>query len=282
MPGARYQLDHVVSHGDVDLVGEFKGRAVLGLLERAAVEASAALGFDADWYTRNQCLWVVRRTWMTRHRAIGGRDRLLLDTWIEDFRRARSLRRYTIHREGDSAPAITACTDWVYCDAASGRPRRVPEDMERAFSGDAGSLAPLDRAPKVAAPGDEQCHFATRRVRTSDLDHVVHVNNGIWASYLEDAAEEWLASQGWPLGAMLEAGGAFRPKTLDIEYVAEGFPGDELQIHSAAETLPPPGRREPFTLLQSVRKADGSLALRARSDWSWLRRPDVLGAAPRR
>ena len=64
MPGARYQLDHVVSHGDVDLVGEFKGRAVLGLLERAAVEASAALGFDADWYTRNQCVWVVVRSWM--------------------------------------------------------------------------------------------------------------------------------------------------------------------------------------------------------------------------
>lgn len=282
MRGAYYELDHTVSHGDVDLVGEFKVRAVLGLLERAAVEASAALGFDAEWYTESRCLWVVRRTRMQRHRALGGRDRLTLHTWVEDFRRARSLRRYAIHCNGESEPALTASTDWVYCDAISGRPRRVPEEMERAFSGDAASLPTLARAAAVESPDPTTGHHSARRVRASDLDHVAHVNNGIWANYLEDAAEEWLAENGWPLPAMLEAGGAFRLAALDLEYVAEGFSGDELRIHSAAEAPLADARRTPFALRQEIHKADGSLALRARSEWDWLERPAVLGAPPRR
>ena len=284
--GTLYQLEQTISHGDVDLVGELKVRSLLGLFERAAVEASAALGFDPAWYSEHEALWIVRRTVVERHRAVGGCDRIQLRTWIEDFRRARSLRRYEIRRQGEREPAITATTDWVYCDV-NGRPRRVPTEMEEAFTGAAESLPSLARPAAVVPPEPATSQATSFDVRSSQLDHVAHVNNGVWASFLEDGIEQLLAREGWTTPAMIELGGAFRISRIDLEYLAEGHAGDTLLVQSSFDEAPPArGQQAPqkgsFSARQTVKKSDGSLAMRAASTWQWIERPQVLGHAPKR
>jgi acyl-CoA thioester hydrolase len=284
---ASFDFDHTISHGDVDFVGEFKTAALLGLLEQTAIEASARLGFGADWYSEQGCYWIVRRTRLERHASLGGHDRVRVRTWVDDFRRARSIRRYELRRVGETETAITASTDWVFCDAIRGRPRRVPKEMEKAFAGEAGTLPPRPRAAPLPLPEAAAAETMQRHVRASHLDHVAHVNNGVWATFLEDGAEALLARHGFSVPEMLARGGAFRLKRLDLEYLAEGLPGDALSVRSAFAGAPPAPTHDgngtmSFDLHQSVEKPDATTAVRSASHWHWLRRAPILGHPPTR
>jgi YbgC/YbaW family acyl-CoA thioester hydrolase len=109
---------------------------------------------------------------------------------------------------------------------------------------------------------------------------VVHVNNGIYAHFLEDAALEVVAAAGWPLQRMLEHGGAMRVQSLDIEYFADAQPGDELEVKTwqlsaiCSDILP-----RAAVFLQSIQRGPMEI-LRAKSEWVWRRRATVLGAPP--
>jgi acyl-CoA thioester hydrolase len=68
-------------------------------------------------------------------------DELELTTWISDVKRATAIRHYTVTRVSDGALLARARTLWVWVDAKTGRPIRIPD----------GFLA--DFAPNIA---DEQ------------------------------------------------------------------------------------------------------------------------------
>jgi acyl-CoA thioester hydrolase len=277
-----YRLERHLSHADVDFLGELKIAALLGLLEQAAVEASTAVGFDADRYTREGRIWIIRRTRLQRFVPVGGGDHLEVETHVRDFRRARSLRQYTVRR-GETVVA-SASTDWVYCDLHTGRPVRVPHELQRAFDG-GNALPMLARAESVAAavPADAVTYEVI--VQPSHLDHVTHVNNAVYANYLEDGAFALFAARGWPLSRMLAASGALRVAWLDTEYLNDALAGDHLIVQSwlADHAAPADGSdsvpREAY-LLQAITRADGTPVMRTQSDWVWRTKPPVVGAVP--
>jgi acyl-CoA thioester hydrolase len=296
----RYALEHRVSHADVDLLGEVKVGALLGLLEQAAVEASWECGFDPGWYTARGRVWIIRRTRLERTVPLGGGDRVRVATHVLDWRRARSLRAYAIERIGaDGAPvaAARATTDWVYCDMTTGRPASVPEDMRRAFSGV--EHVTLPRARAIPESGSGEPVVLSIVVRPSLLDHVTHVNNAAYAALLEDGAFELFAAHGWPLTRMLDGGGALRMARIDLEYLDDAVAGDDLLVRSwiapaddaadAQRAAPPaevlaeaasPGVPRGVRLLQTIARRDGGRIMRSTSDWVWRRRPAVLGGVP--
>jgi len=271
------------SHADVDFLGELKVSALLGLLEQSAVEASTAAGFDPAWYTAHGCVWLVRRTRLERLRPVGGGDALGISTHVADFRRARSLRRYAVRRTGGwedrgEAEAVRASTDWVYCEIARARPVSVPDEMRVALFGT--TAAPAERrARRVEIPDGPPAAVLGLRVRATDLDHMMHVNNAVWADFLENAALALFEQRGRGLAAMLGEGGALRIRSLDLEYLGDARLGQDLEVHSWLEDDPGAIGANP-TLVQAVRQADGRRLLRARTTWCWRVRPRVLGGAP--
>ena len=54
-------------------------------------------------------------------------------TWVADFRKVRSLRRYKFVRAADQKVLARGETDWVFVDARSGRPRAIPIEIKNAF-----------------------------------------------------------------------------------------------------------------------------------------------------
>jgi acyl-CoA thioester hydrolase len=54
-------------------------------------------------------------------------------TWIVDFSRVRSLRRYKFLRASDGKLLVRGETDWVFVNAKSGRPCSIPEAIKQAF-----------------------------------------------------------------------------------------------------------------------------------------------------
>ncbi|MBM4266940.1 MAG: hypothetical protein FJ144_10050 [Deltaproteobacteria bacterium] len=277
-----------VSHASVDFLGELKVSALLGLLEQTAVEASAEAGWDPARYAAEKRVWIVRRTRLERLVPLGGGDHLRIATHVDDFRRARSIRRYAVERTArfrettdTSRHAARATTDWVYCDAASGRPVTVTDEMKSALFGEAAPV--LARAPRVELPVAEPRSRLRLPVRPSHLDHMGHVNNAVWADFLEDGAFELFAEAGFGLDRMLRAEGALRVRRLDLEYLAEARVGQDLCILSWLEALERSTDRDAparARLVQAIDDGDGKRLVRAASEWVWRSRAEILGGAP--
>lgn len=274
-----YELWCRVSHAEVDFLGEQKLSALLGLLERAAVEASGASGYNARRYAEERRVWLIRRTLVSRWLPVGGTDELRVLTRVADVRRARSLREYRVHCNGRLV--AEGITDWVYCDLESRRPTRIPVELASALYGSHGAPS-LDRAPSPPDGPEGELVTLVRTVMASDLDHVGHMNNALYANVLEDGAFVWLHRQGFPLEAMLAIGGALRPVGLDIEYFADAGPGDTLFVDTWGERLAPATETPPrlLALYQRIRTQDDRILVRAISCWQWRWRSRVLGEPP--
>jgi acyl-CoA thioesterase FadM len=277
-----YRLERRVSHADVDFLGELKVSALLGLFEQAAIEASIDAGYDAETYMRERRIWIIHRTRLQRLVPVGGGDRIEVETAVCDVRRVRSLRRYVARKA--TVEIAHATTDWVYCDMATGRPARVPEALQRTFLPEGGVPAPLPRAASLRVEPPLEAVDFRLTVQPSHLDHVTHVNNAVYANFLEDGAFALFAAHGWSLTRMLLVDGALRIAWLDAEYRSDALVGEELIVRSwlsdgtwvaAADEHPHAAK-----LLQVICRVDGREVVRAASDWVWRQKPAVLGGVP--
>lgn len=262
-----------VRHHEVDPFGRLTPASLLRHCAQVAIDASADAGFDAAWYAAAGGHWIVRRTTFERTGIARADDVLAIRTWVEDFRRVRSHRRYDVQTE-EGGPIATARTDWVYVDLASGRPRRIPAAIEEGFGHLAGAGSARDAWH--APPPPPGAVRTSQRVRWSDLDALVHVNNAAWLDLLVEATLDVFAGLGWPAARLVAAGAMPHVVAADLEYLDAARHGDALATltwcTAAAHAL---------VVHQEMRRAgDGVLAVRAATTWRWQHEPALVPATP--
>jgi acyl-CoA thioester hydrolase len=251
-----------VRHDELDRFGRLQPAAYLRYLAHVAVEASAAAGYDAAWYLANGTHWIVRRSTFMLPHPVTADERLAIRTWVEDFRRVRSHRRYEV-RGNDGRLCLEGRCDWVYVDRATGRPRRVPPAMEAAFGAAAGSA---ERAPWRAPPAPVAPAVGTHRVRLCEIDPVGHVNNAAYLDIVAQAALDALEAAGWSLDRMIETGGVPLVAGADLEHLAGARYGDRLEI--ATWFRPAPGALDAHQRV--VLAGTDRPLLNATTRWRWV------------
>ena len=214
-------------HDELDRFGRLHPGVYLRYLAHAAVEASTAVGFDAAWYAAAGTVWIVRRSTFEVWHPARADERLAIRTWVEDFRRVRSHRRYEV-RGADGAPVLEALTDWVYVDVESGRPRRVPRELEAAFGCAPGNGR--EREPWSAPPAPPVPALGTHRVRACEVDAIGHVNNAVYLDLATQAVLDAVENAGWSLDRMLAGGIVPVLARADLEYLEGARYGDRLAI----------------------------------------------------
>ena len=85
--------------------------------------------------------WVIRTHRIEYLSPAFAGDVITVQTWVANFRKVRSLRRYKFIRAADQTVLAEAETDWVFVDAATGRPRAIPDAIRKAFGVPAGAAA---------------------------------------------------------------------------------------------------------------------------------------------
>jgi acyl-CoA thioester hydrolase len=257
-----YTAEVVVRQDELDPFGRLHPAVYLRYLAHAAVEASTAAGYDAAWYASAGAMWFIRRSTFAVLRPATLGERLVIRTWVEDFRRVRSHRSYEM-RGADGEPRVTARTDWVYVDAATGRPRRIPPEMEQAFGVD--GVPSQERAAFAAPPPPAAPALARHRVRVSEVDSVGHVNNAVYLDLLAQATLDALAEVGWPLDRMLAAGAVPVLASGDLEYLDGARYGEELTLRTWFTAA-----ADGVQAHQIVAREDGPRPLvRASTRWDW-------------
>ena len=162
MPVIHRQAFHV-RYYECDAYGHLTNVNYLRWMQEAAFGASMAVGYDFAHYTELGHLWLIRETDIEYIAPLAYGAEVTVKTWVADFRRAHSLRRYEFVDTHTGQIAARASTDWVYIDTETLRPAMVPEAMQLAFcpDGPPEADAPRKRFPKLIPPS--QGAFTIRR-----------------------------------------------------------------------------------------------------------------------
>lgn len=251
-----------------DAYGHLNNTYYVRFMQEAAFAASAAAGYSLERYTELGRYWLAYITEVEYLRPVRYGDDVQVKTWVEYFRRSSSRRRYELRVAGSDELVARGHTDWVYVDAASGRPTSITPDMAAAFFPEGAPERHAERDPFPAAPPPPAGVYNTHlRVRWQDIDSAGMVNNPVYLEYIEAAGFRAVAHFGWPFQRMQQAGFGVLLRKTHIRYVQPARLDDELEISTWASQV----RRSTAVRHYAIRRAqDGELLAEANCLGVWV------------
>jgi len=185
--------------------GRLRTSVLLRYAQDVAWFHSASRGFDRAWYAERGLTWLVRAAEVAMVAPIAVGSDVVGTTRVIGWRRVWARRRTEFH---DPAGSLVAWTqiDWVLLDAR-GAPTRIPAEFEPVFGATSGAFA-LARISLGEPPANARQVVIS--VRPHELDPMVHVNNAVYADWLEEAVAE--AGDGDASRAI--------PRLMRLEYAA--------------------------------------------------------------
>jgi acyl-CoA thioester hydrolase len=129
-----FRLDFSVPDSDIDVLGHASNVAVARWIQEVALAHSDAVGFGLEAYQRLGAVFVVVRHEIDYLRPALRGDALQARTWISSVMAAKCVRETEVVRAAQGQPMARGRTTWGYVELASGRPRRIPEELRAAFA----------------------------------------------------------------------------------------------------------------------------------------------------
>ncbi len=195
--------------------GLLRTSVLLRYAQDVAWHHSTIRGYDRAWYAERGLAWLVRTAEVAVTAAVPVGSELVGTTRVVGWRRVWARRRTDFH---DAAGRLVAGAqiDWVLLDAR-GAPTRIPAEFEPVFGAASVTVGlariVLDEPPPEASESEIV-------VRPQELDPMAHVNNAVYADWLEEA--------------VVAAGGGLAtralPRVVRLEYAAPGDPGASLTV----------------------------------------------------
>jgi acyl-CoA thioester hydrolase len=127
-----YTHEFVVSEDTLDENGHATNVAYVQWMQDIAVLHSNNSGCTQATQAAG-AIWVVRSHQIEYLRPAFPGDILSASTWVVNFRRAISLRRYKFVRQKDSSVLARGETDWVFLNAKTRRPITIPAEVRKTF-----------------------------------------------------------------------------------------------------------------------------------------------------
>jgi len=161
--------------------GRLRTSVLLRYAQDLAWFHSSARGFGRAWYAERGLTWLVRAAEVAILAPIEVNVELVAITRVVGWRRVWARRRTDFVDEAGKL-AASVLIDWVLLDAR-GAPTRIPPDFEPVFGLQQGPIE-LARVDLPAAPPGAA--RVTVVVRPQELDPMDHVNNAVYADWLEE------------------------------------------------------------------------------------------------
>ena len=121
-----------VTAESIDANGHASNIEFVRWMQEAAVAHADAAGCTAATLAAGST-WVVRSHQIEYLRPAFKDDRLDVRTWVVDFRRSFSRRKYEFVRPDDQTVLARGETNWVFIDAATARPKSIPPALAAMF-----------------------------------------------------------------------------------------------------------------------------------------------------
>src|SRR5215218_3355019 len=112
-PATIYEYDVVVGPASIDANGHVNNVEFVRWMQDAAVSHADARGLTEATRAAG-AMWVVRSHHVEYLRPAFAGEKIRVLTWVADFRRAFSLRRYRFVRPADGAVLAKGETNWAF------------------------------------------------------------------------------------------------------------------------------------------------------------------------
>ena len=145
---AIYELRHTVQPSEIDGQGHVNNIEYLRWMQDAAVEHSAVQGWTAERYLAFGAVFVVRSHQIEYLQPAFVGDEIKVVTWVNNFGKFTSLRKYRVVRERDNLLLASASTNWAFISWPRRLPKRFPSELVDAFV-----IVPEDQEPGTLHPG---------------------------------------------------------------------------------------------------------------------------------
>lgn len=197
--------------------GRLRTSTVLRYAQDLAWFHSASRGFTRAWYAERGLTWLARAAEIGVLADVRVGDELVGTTRVVGWRRVWARRRTEFV---DATGALVAWThvDWVLLDGR-GSPTRIPPEFQPVFGTPDGTIALGRVTPPPPPAGVAPVRFT---VRPQELDPMDHVNNAVYADWLD---EQVVAAGG-------EAAMRAVPRTVAIEYARAAEPGARVEART--------------------------------------------------
>lgn len=263
-----HQRTFRVRHYECDAYGHLNNANYLRYMQETAMDASAAVGYDAKRYSEINRHWIIRQTDIEYLHPVGYGGTVEVKTWVVDFHRVRSIRAYEVRALGSDELVARAYTDWVFLDTTNNRPCSILPEMVEAFmpEGLEDARTPRRRFPPLVIPASGV--FTERRgVEWRDIDPGQHVNNAVYLTYIEDCGMRVSAAYGWPVERMWTQGFGILTRRHQIEYRRSALMGDTLEVATWVSGVRRSTANRHYTI---TRVSDGELLAQANSLYVWV------------
>ncbi|MCH8215417.1 MAG: acyl-CoA thioesterase [Planctomycetes bacterium] len=127
-----YQYSFTVPDKVVDENGHVNNVEYVRWMQEAATQHAEAAGCLQATKAAGAS-WIVRSHQIEYLRPLFAGDEVCILTWVANFRKVRSLRKYKFIRSVDDAVLAQGATDWVLIDTQSKRPRLISEEVKGAL-----------------------------------------------------------------------------------------------------------------------------------------------------
>lgn len=139
---AIYEHHHLVRDEEIDEQGHVNNLRHLAWMQSAAIAHSAAQGWPPERYSELGAGWVVRSHFIEYRQPAFRADEVIVRTWVADFQKVTSTRKYHIVRAGDESLVALAETSWAFVSFQTRLPRRIPPELIASFEIVASDTAP--------------------------------------------------------------------------------------------------------------------------------------------
>ncbi|HEY6014163.1 MAG TPA: acyl-ACP thioesterase domain-containing protein [Candidatus Limnocylindrales bacterium] len=193
--------------------GWLRTSVVLRYAQDLAWHHSASRGFGRAWYGERGLSWLVRAAEIAVLAPVEVGAEIEGTTQVVGWRRVWARRR-TDFRDGAGNLVAWTLIDWVLLNRA-GSPARIPGEFDAVFGAPAVPTG-LARVTLVT-PADGTRHHGFS-VRPQELDPMDHVNNAVYADWLDEAV----------IAAGDPAATRAIPRLVRLEYAAPAAAGSDV------------------------------------------------------
>ena len=128
-PSRVYSRSFIIPNDAIDENGHVNNVAYVQWMQDVAIEHYGTAGGIAAQGAGTT--WVVRQHRIKYFLPAFAGEEIEIRTWVENIRRARSLRKYEFVSKSDGRTLVEGETDWVFVDVKTGRPRLIPEEVSQ-------------------------------------------------------------------------------------------------------------------------------------------------------
>lgn len=210
---AFHRRSHIVRHHECGADGKMKLPLLMDCLQDIAAEHAEKLGCGMEDLQEAKRIWVLSRLKIRVLRFPELKEDLELLTYPSGHDRLFAHRQYSISANGEEV--IQGSSAWLMLDGTTYR----PQPMEKVF---AVPLPTNDDRPRYFEKFEkiadvEADNVVSYTVGTSDIDLNLHLNNAVYARYIED------------LLGVIAPGSEKRIKELQINFQHAGQLGDKIE-----------------------------------------------------